>query len=170
MLSALNWILYPGQTDFDIVMSPLAMVGWFGCLVTAINLLPVSQLDGGHILYSVFGRRHYYVSLFVILAMITMSVIFQYYGWLVWVLLVVVLGLKHPPLADDSVRLDRGRLLLAALALLVFIGCFIPVPIKLPEFFEEEYLLDPEIVDPPSELLGQEIPVLNTITTPDLSC
>jgi membrane-associated protease RseP (regulator of RpoE activity) len=114
------------------------MVGWFGCLVTAINLLPVSQLDGGHILYSIFGRRHYLVSLSVVAVMVALAISFQYYGWLVWALLVTILGLRHPPLADEATRVDGRRLALGALALLVFIGCFVPVPIEIPELFDQE--------------------------------
>lgn len=120
----------------DIVMSPLAMVGWFGCLVTAINLLPVSQLDGGHILYAVFGRYHGIVSHLVVLSMIATALITQYWGWLLWALLVALFGLRHPRLVDENERLDGARLLLSVLALLILVVCFMPVPIDVPEFFD----------------------------------
>lgn len=128
----LGWIVFPDVGDASLVMSPLAMVGWFACLVTSINLLPVSQLDGGHILYAVFGRKHYLVSLLVLIAMVTIALVVGYYGWLVWGLLILVLGLRHPPLVDEHVRLGPGRLALAVLTLIIFILCFVPVPIEIP--------------------------------------
>jgi Zn-dependent protease len=134
----MNIILFPGLGENDtIVVSPLALVGWFGCLVTAINLLPVSQLDGGHILYAVFGKRHQYVSLMVVAGMVTVAVVTGYYGWFLWAFLVTVLGLRHPPMADESIRLDGGRRLLALVALLVFVVTFTPVPVEVPTIFED---------------------------------
>jgi Zn-dependent protease len=150
----MDLILFPGLGENDIiVVSPLALVGWFGCLVTAINLLPVSQLDGGHILYSVFGRRHQYVSLLVIVGMVTVAIFTQYYGWLIWAILVTLLGLRHPPLSDESVKLDGKRKVLAVVALLVFIATFTPVPVSVPDLFEQPGNNEGagmELVDPPA--------------------
>ena len=151
----IGFLLFPGVGPNDvIVLSPLAMVGWFGCLVTAINLLPVSQLDGGHILYAVFGKRHTLVSLLVVAVMVTVALTTQYWGWLVWALLVTLIGLRHPPLVDESVSIGTGRRLLAAVALLIFVLCFMPVPVEVPELFEEGGggsgdAAAPAIFDPP---------------------
>ena len=156
----LSLLVFPGIGEHDIiVVSPLALVGWFGCLVTAINLLPVSQLDGGHILYSFFGRRHQYVSLLVVVGMITIALVTQYFGWLIWALLVTLLGLRHPPLANESVKLDFGRRALAVVALLVFIACFTPVPVEVPELFDEGVgEAGMRFIDPPAPHYGEAAP------------
>jgi len=159
ILKLLNECLYAGSGNIEIIMSPLAMVGWFACLVTAINLVPVSQLDGGHILYAVFGRWHQFVSTAAVVAMIVVALVTQYYGWLFWALLVALLGLRHPPLADESEKLDRPRLILAAVVALIFVGCFIPVPIELPEVFEGGASEEAPMVDPPQRQAGEQISI-----------
>ena len=145
-----NAVFFNSESDISVIMSPLAMVGWFGLLVTALNLLPVSQLDGGHILYAVFGKRHHIISMLVVVIMIATGLITRYFGWLFWALLVALLGLRHPPLAEEDVKLDKPRLVLAVVTLLVFIGSFNPVPIEVPELFEEDWSLHQQAVDPPA--------------------
>ena len=154
-------IIFPGIGAEDVVVvSPLALVGWFGFLVTAINLLPVSQLDGGHILYAVFGRKHHLVSLLVVAVMVSLAVTTQYWGWLVWALLVTLLGLRHPPLADEAMALGRGCRLMAVVAFLVFIGCFIPVPVEVPDLFDEgnDMLQEGVQMDSPLEVYHPSAP------------
>ena len=115
----------------SINMHPMAFAAWFGLLATALNLFPISQLDGGHIAYSVFGRRSTFVSLAMI--GIAIGLTFVSLSWLVWTVLTVVMmfvvGPHHPPTLDDDTPLDRTRLLLAAVALLMLIVCFTPAPI-----------------------------------------
>lgn len=147
-----NIFLFAGRQNIDVVMSPLALVGWFGLLVTALNLLPVSQLDGGHIIYAVFGKRHHFISLAVVTLMVLVAIITQYYGWLFWAILVAVLGLRHPALPDESKKLDVPRLVLAFLAMLIFIGCFVPVPIEVPELFDDDWSSQGKAIDPPLDL------------------
>jgi membrane-associated protease RseP (regulator of RpoE activity) len=110
----------------------MAMAAWFGLLVTAMNLMPVGQLDGGHISYAVFGRRSSHITL-VALAGIVGLAMFAY-SWIVWAVLLVVLlrlfGRHHPPTWDEHVPLDRVRLGLALLTLLIFVACFTPAPIQ----------------------------------------
>lgn len=132
----INKIIYTDPGSKAIFLSPLAWVGWFACLVTAINLLPVSQLDGGHIFYAVFGKKHYFVSIAVVVAMVLVALFMGYFGWLVWALMIVVLfRLKHPPLLDEEVPLGLKRKLLALVALAVLILCFVPVPINMEGLF-----------------------------------
>lgn len=129
---AITALMFQGRGDIDIIMSPLAMVGWFGLLVTSINLLPVAQLDGGHILYAVFGRKHHFVSVGVIVMMLALAIFTSFYGWLFWALLIIFLmGLRHPPLADENRSLNPPRLFVAFLALLIFAVSFIPVPMQI---------------------------------------
>jgi membrane-associated protease RseP (regulator of RpoE activity) len=131
LLKIIGNMLFENYDSANIVLSPLGLVGWFACLVTAINLLPVAQLDGGHIVYALVGKKQYFISIAVVVSILALSVIFDYYGWLLWCLLVVLMRLRHPPVQDESVPLDRNRKLLALAALAIFVLCFVPVPIVL---------------------------------------
>lgn len=106
---------------------PAAFAGWFGLLLTAFNLFPVSQLDGGHIGYALFGRPFNAVSRAVFILILLLG--FVYNGWLFWALVVFLLGFRHPPTHNDSVRPGWWRKLMALIALLVFALCFTPRPI-----------------------------------------
>lgn len=113
----------------DLALSPLGFAGWFGLFVTALNLLPLGQLDGGHILYAAIGGRQKRVGivLFVLLA----ALAFLWPGWILWVVIVLVMGIAHPPTADPEERLDGKRRVLAIVCLLVFAASFSPVPVRL---------------------------------------
>ena len=118
----------PQQT---LLAHPLAFVGWFALLVTAMNLLPVGQLDGGHLLYAIMPRLHRSISLLIVLAMVFAG--FRYFsGWLIFAFLVLfVLGTRHPhPLTFEG-HLGLTRSLLLVLALLVFISSFTLVPVTI---------------------------------------
>jgi Zn-dependent protease len=117
-----GWILDP---------HPLLLAGWVGLFVTMLNLLPLAQLDGGHILHAVAGRapRSRVAWLFAILVALG----FVWPGWWVWSVLVLLMGLRHPRLADEATPLDRGRRRLAALALAIFVAGFMPTPIRVLE-------------------------------------
>ncbi len=117
--------LLPGQT---LNLHPVAFGAWFGLLATALNLLPLSQLDGGHILYAVLGKwqRRLALPLWVGLA----AAGFLWPGWWLWCVIVLVLRLQHPPVANEDEPLDPGRRWIAALALLLLVLCFTPVPMR----------------------------------------
>ena len=110
----------------------MAFAAWFGVLVTALNLVPIGQLDGGHISYAVFGRRSTYIT-FIMLA-VAAAFAYQSSTWRVWmglmVAMLVLFGPRHPPVFDEEVRLDRLRVVLALAALLMFALCFTPAPIE----------------------------------------
>jgi len=112
-------------------LHPMAFAAWIGLLVTALNLLPIGQLDGGHISYAVFGRRSFYVTIATIAVALGLSV--YSLSWIVWTVLLVAMlsffGWRHPPTWDDHVPLDRARMWLAFAALVVFVLCFTPAPI-----------------------------------------
>ena len=109
-------------------LHPFALAAWFGLLATAINLIPLGQLDGGHILYAVLGRgqRRLAIPLWIALGIAALF----WRGWLIWCVLVLILGLRHPPVRDESIPLDRERALLALIALAILILAFTPVPIE----------------------------------------
>lgn len=116
----------PAGTVLD--LHPFALAAWFGLLATAINLLPLGQLDGGHILYAVAGGAQRRLALPLWLALGLAGVYWT--GWLVWCVIVLVMGLRHPPVRDESEPLDRGRRALAWVALAIFVLAFMPVPLR----------------------------------------
>lgn len=117
------------QENYDLLLHPIALAGWFGCLATALNLLPISQLDGGHISYAIFGKHYSKVSLGVFAVIILMGFVTGFPGWFFWGLLILLLGLRHPRTLNDELHLDVKRKLMGLLALIVFILTFTPKPI-----------------------------------------
>lgn len=118
--------LPPGQ---DIILHPVAFAGWIGLFVTALNLFPVGQTDGGHVAYALFPERHRLISL-VCLGWLVVNGLLFWQGWLLWALLLYFLGLRHPPPAYDWVPLDRRRRILGIITIIVFILTFTPTPFK----------------------------------------
>ncbi len=109
-------------------LSPVAFGGWIGFFVTAMNLLPVGQLDGGHIAYSLFGKRHGLVARIAVLVLLGFGLL-VWSGWLIWAALITILvGLRHPPPVDNITPVNKKRKLLGILALLILIISFVPVP------------------------------------------
>jgi membrane-associated protease RseP (regulator of RpoE activity) len=105
-------------------LHPFALAAWFGLLATAINLLPLGQLDGGHILYAVAGRWQRRLALPLWVALGLAGVLWA--GWVLWCVVIFAMGLYHPPVVDNATPLDNRRRALAAVALLVLVLCFIP--------------------------------------------
>ncbi len=128
---ALVWLLehavFPGVTTPDIYLHPVARAAWIGILATALNLLPIGQLDGGHILYSIAGERHKLMSRLFTAALIPIGVFF-WPGWLLWAVLLLLFGMRHPAIYDPT-PLSPGRRRLAALSLAIFLLCFTVAPI-----------------------------------------
>lgn len=120
-----------GVTDdsADILLHPVAFAGWIGLFVTALNLLPMGQLDGGHIVYSLFKGGHYYLSRIIFISLFPLG--FFWEGWFFWVAAVFVFGLRHPQLIDETAPLDMGDKVLGIIALIIFIITFIPIPFKI---------------------------------------
>lgn len=117
---------------YDIIHYPFIFAGWFGLLVTALNLLPIGQLDGGHITYALLGKRQKYVGYFSFAAILAMGLYNDNNNWLVWAILILVLiKIKHPPVMNDHEGLDRTRQIIGIISLIIFILCFIPDPIYL---------------------------------------
>jgi membrane-associated protease RseP (regulator of RpoE activity) len=130
LASQLIWGTVPD--GYSLNLHPIGFGAWFGLLATALNLVPAGQLDGGHISYTVLGRRSVYLTL----AMVLCAVVLSYFStsWIVWTVLMVVMltvfGSRHPPTLDEDVPLDRTRLILAIVALAMFVLCFTPAPIS----------------------------------------
>ncbi|MCP4580160.1 MAG: site-2 protease family protein [candidate division Zixibacteria bacterium] len=109
------------------VLNPVAFAGWVGFLVTMLNLLPIGQLDGGHILYAMFGKAQHKIVYAIMAGMIILS--FWWFGWLIWVILgFFLVKPKHPPTVLDDIPLDKKRLTIGYLCIIIFILCFVPIP------------------------------------------
>ena len=131
LFKLLSWLaLGPLTPDQNIVLHPVAFAGWIGLLVTALNLLPVGQLDGGHVAYALFPEYHRYISLGVLGLLVVCGVIF-WEGWLLWAVLLVFLGWRHPPPYEFWVPLDRRRRVLGIITIVVFGLTFSPAPFVL---------------------------------------
>ncbi|MEX2175299.1 MAG: site-2 protease family protein [Pirellulaceae bacterium] len=107
------------------------MAGWVGLLVTGLNMLPVSQLDGGHVTYALFGRAAHWIARgFMLLAVVYMGLMYYVYStpptYVLMAILVLVIGTDHPRTSDDTARLGPWRIALGCASLLIPIFCFVP--------------------------------------------
>ena len=116
----------PGMETY---IHPVGFAAWVGFLVTALNLLPVGQLDGGHIAYALSRRGHRMISRVLLLALVPLGFFF-WPGWFVWLLLLLVMGIRHPPTIDDSRPLGQRHSILGWVALVMFALCFTPAPVQ----------------------------------------
>lgn len=118
----------------EIYHFPFIFAGWFGLLVTAINLMPIGQLDGGHITYAMFGDRARKVAIaaFALLIFLNVYLIYNFdsYVWILWPFLIVLfIRFRHPPTLNDYVDLDYSRRIIGWLAYFIFVLCFSPMPV-----------------------------------------
>ena len=119
-------------TDSVLYMSqfnPLLMAGWVGMLVTGLNMLPISQLDGGHVACALLRRRAYTLARAIVIAAILAILIWEAYMWVLILVVVILLGIHHPPTADDHVELGWPRRLIGYASLAIPILCFPPMRI-----------------------------------------
>jgi len=110
--------------------NPFLMAGWVGMLVTGLNMLPISQLDGGHVTYALLGRRAHTLARTLVVAAILAILIWEAYMWVLMLVLVILLGVDHPPTADDRVKLGWLRRLIGYASLAIPILCFPPMRIS----------------------------------------
>ena len=107
-------------------MHPVAFAGWAGLLVTALNLIPAGQLDGGHVLFVLFGKRAVRLVPFI---MITLAILgFFWSGWWLWLIIIFWLGRVYLEPLDQITPLDPVRKAVAFLGLVIFLLLFSPVP------------------------------------------
>ena len=123
LFSLLSQVLLDVPSNAAVDLNPIAFAGWIGLLITSINLLPAGQLDGGHIFRAVFGEKQKYAGWIAVFIMIVT-------GWLFFAFIIIVLiGMEHPPPLNDNTALDNKRKLLFFAALAILIVCYIPYPI-----------------------------------------
>jgi membrane-associated protease RseP (regulator of RpoE activity) len=116
----------------DVFLHPLARAGWVGFFVTAINLLPIGQLDGGHVLFAMFHKHYRSVVRITTAALIALILVSPV--WILFALMAGIVGQKHPPPIETFTSLDRRRRIVGYLCLGVFVLCFIPNPIDIRTF------------------------------------
>ena len=112
ILRAVEWLQFPSVSPADFYLHPVARAAWAGLLATALNLLPIGQLDGGHILYTIVGERMRLLSYIFIAALIPLAIVFHAYSWLVWAVLLFFIARRHP-FIPDARPLDPMRRRLA---------------------------------------------------------
>ena len=121
-------ILRPGVPPGDLLLHPVGRAAWVGLFATALNLLPGGQLDGGHILYAAASKYHRRITLGVALLLIPLGY-FSGGDGILWSVLLLAIGFRHPPLLNRWEQLDRTRCIWTAVAILIFILCFMPMPV-----------------------------------------
>lgn len=128
LLQFLAWLVIgPISPESDIVLHPIGFAAWFGLFVTSLNLLPIGQLDGGHVAYALWGR-HQRTMAFIFVPILIVLGFVGWPGWFLWAVMAGLWGLGHPPVMDPHVPLGRGRIIVGWIALAVFVSTFVPVP------------------------------------------
>ena len=128
ILRLFEMVQFPGHTAASIYLHPVARAAWVGLLATALNLLPIGQLDGGHILYAFLGERTRVLSRIFVGLLVPMGLFFTY-SWLVWAGILFFFGMRHPSIVDP-LPLDRTRRWLGFAALVIFLLSFTAAPIR----------------------------------------
>lgn len=118
--------------SYEILLHPVAFAGWIGLFVTSLNLIPIGQLDGGHIAYAFLGERHKLISVILVGTLLLLGFL-SWEGWVFWGVVMIVLGLRHPPVIYWEVPLDKRRKIVGVLSLIIFLLTFIPSPFKILE-------------------------------------
>ncbi len=114
---------------------PVVFAAWAGLLVTALNLLPIGQLDGGHVAYALLGRRAWKLAYLIIGLLVALGMYLWVMGnpawptWVIWAMLGLLFGPRHPPPLNDASRLGPGRTILGILLILIWVVTFVPVPL-----------------------------------------
>ncbi len=128
LMQALTAIFQPHAVGEMVKLSPLAIAAWFGLLITGINLLPMGQLDGGHIAYALLGKYARPLALVTFVALVVLGLT-VWNGWLTWAIFALITGLSHPQPLNDITPLGWGRRLLGLATLLLFILLITPRPL-----------------------------------------
>ncbi len=128
-----QWIYGPLPPDLDILLHPVGMAGWVGLLLTSLNLMPVGQLDGGHVFYALLGKRAAAAAMGFFYLLIVLVAVFQLWHWILILLILAMIGVSHPPTANDAVPLTPFRRLLGCGVLAFILIGFTPTPIQINE-------------------------------------
>ncbi len=129
LVKILTLVLRPELSgDQQLAVNPIYMAGWVGMLVTGLNMIPISQLDGGHVSHAVFGKYGKWVSRAVVFGVIAWMVWTDIFQWAGMLILVILLGIEHPPTTDDTIDIGWGRRILGIASFAIPVLCFTPLP------------------------------------------
>ena len=133
LLRLMTWLAFgPLPPGHDVFVHPVALAGWVGLFVTALNLIPVGQLDGGRIAYALFGGRHRQISIATFLGLLALGAVTGAGNWFVWAfLLFFVMGFQHQPPLDDLSPLSPARYAVGIGCLILLFLLIPPVPIAI---------------------------------------
>lgn len=131
----------PLAENQDVILNPLLFAGWVGIFLTGLNLMPIGQLDGGHVMYTLIGKRAHVVAQVVWYGWIAYMALTQYWGFMAFVVLLGFMGTKHPPTSNDHMPLGFSRVLTGWLTMGLLALCFTPQPIQL--HFPDEAPVNP---------------------------
>jgi membrane-associated protease RseP (regulator of RpoE activity) len=126
-----EWVLgvNPQNPNLNIHLHPIAFAGWIGMFVTALNLIPIGQLDGGHIVFALFPDKHGVLGKIIFVALLPLGYFWS--GWYFWVVMIVLMGFKTAPLIDKTEELGHREKVLGLVSIVIFILTFIPVPFSM---------------------------------------
>jgi membrane-associated protease RseP (regulator of RpoE activity) len=123
-----NWIHGPMPQGHDLLLHPVAMAGWVGLLITSVNLMPIGQLDGGHVFYALLRQKAIPIASLLLFAAIAAVAVSGLWGWMLMLILLMAMGPAHPPTAHDNEPLGLGRSILGWLTLGFIVLGFTPNP------------------------------------------
>lgn len=129
LFSVMEKIIFKVPDGSDLLLHPIAFAGWIGFFVTAINLIPVGQTDGGHIVFSIIPHFHRAISLITSLSLVIFGLIF-WYGWIIWGILTLILGIRSIPYLPHQ-DIGKNEKIIAIISLLIFILSFTIAPIEI---------------------------------------
>jgi membrane-associated protease RseP (regulator of RpoE activity) len=137
LLQILGYVIVgPVPSGMTLTLNTVGVAAWFGLLVTVLNLLPIGQLDGGHILYALLGRQARYISWAVIGVLLALGLLglvspgWGWPGWILWAFLGWLSGRRQPTVLDQQAPLSQYSRVIAGIALAIFVLCFMPIPIQ----------------------------------------
>ena len=116
----------PSSPDINIHLHPIAFAGWIGMLITALNLMPVGQLDGGHIVYAIAPDKHSAIGKFFFAGLFPLGYFWP--GWFFWAAMIALMGFKTAPLKEDVEKLELTHIVLGSISMVIFVLTFIPIP------------------------------------------
>ena len=116
----------PSSPHINIHLHPIAFAGWIGMLVTALNLMPVGQLDGGHIIYAITPGKHSAIGKFIFVGLFPLGYFWS--GWFFWAAMIALMGFKTAPLKEDVEKVELTHIVLGAISMAIFVLTFIPIP------------------------------------------
>lgn len=116
--------------DSEILLHPVAFAGWIGYFITAINLLPIGQLDGGHITYALFQKKYRFIAYITFATIVVAGLLWL--GWIIWgVLIIIIIGFRHPPPLDNISEPTLRNRIIGYISFLIFLITFVPNPFQL---------------------------------------